>query len=67
MRKLYSVDEVQDFMFEAASASVPAWRRYRARRILRKLPESVRNQARIVAETRFRRAWEEVMRLRGWA
>jgi hypothetical protein len=67
MRRLYTVDEIQRLLFEAASASVPAWRRWRASRILGRLPESVRNQARIVAETRFHRAWAEVMRLHGWA
>lgn len=67
MRRLYTVDEVQALLFEAASASVPARRRRRANRILNKLPESVHNQARIVAQARFHRAWAEVMRLHGWA
>jgi hypothetical protein len=56
MRRLYTVDEVQDLMYEAASASVPVWRRWRANRILGRLPEAVHRQAAFVARHRLDQA-----------
>lgn len=64
--RIYTVDEVLDLMSEAANASVPAWRRRRAWRTYKKLPEAVHRQAAIVAQHRFDRALSKFLRSRGY-
>lgn len=61
MRRLYTVDQVLDLMSDSVDASVPAWRRRRAWKKYKRLPEAVHRQAAIVTETRFARAMRDVL------
>jgi hypothetical protein len=62
MRKLYTMDQVQDLMFDSVDASLPVWRRWRANRIYNGLLEATKRQAGIVADTRFARLMRDFLR-----